>query len=102
MYRWKRPRGAGAPEQGQGDPRDGRVLQLVRDGRYMIRSSTPNALCALRYQYPDDPKDLGTTLSAAQYVEDVEEDPVIIINGLTKGWRYVAIWLYQTGSLTGL
>jgi hypothetical protein len=44
-----------------------------------------------RYQYPDDPKDLGTTLSAAQYVEDVEEDPVIIINGLTKGWRYVTI-----------
>ncbi|KAJ9111513.1 hypothetical protein QFC20_002485 [Naganishia adeliensis] len=39
------------------------------------------------YQYPDDPKDLGTTLSAARYVQDVEEDPVIIINGLTKGWR---------------
>lgn len=43
--------------------------------------------CVLRYQYPDDPKDLGTTLSAAQYVEDVEDDSVIIINGLTKGWR---------------
>jgi hypothetical protein len=40
-----------------------------------------------RYQYPGDPKDLGTTLSAAKYVQDVEEDPVIIINGLTKGWR---------------
>lgn len=56
-----------------------------------IRSSTPDPVCAHRYQYPDDPKDLGTTLSAAEYVEDVEEDPVIIINGLTKGWRYVAM-----------
>jgi aspartate/methionine/tyrosine aminotransferase len=25
--------------------------------------------------------------SAAQYVEDVETDPVVIIDGLTKGWR---------------
>ncbi|KAJ9121545.1 hypothetical protein QFC22_002164 [Naganishia vaughanmartiniae] len=39
------------------------------------------------YQYPDDPKDLGTSLSAAEYVEDVEDDSVVIINGLTKGWR---------------
>ncbi|WVR06296.1 hypothetical protein IAU60_003326 [Kwoniella sp. DSM 27419] len=39
------------------------------------------------YQYPDDPKDLGTSLSGAQYVEDVNEDPVILINGLTKGFR---------------
>ncbi|WWC88608.1 uncharacterized protein L201_003521 [Kwoniella dendrophila CBS 6074] len=39
------------------------------------------------YQYPDDPKDLGTSLSGARYVEDVNEDPVILINGLTKGFR---------------
>jgi hypothetical protein len=47
----------------------------------------PLSSVSFRYQYPDDPKDLGTTLSAARYVQDVEEDPVIIINGLTKGWR---------------
>ena len=26
--------------------------------------------------------------TAARYVEDVEEDPVVIVNGLTKSWRY--------------
>ncbi|KAK6908135.1 hypothetical protein I203_102136 [Kwoniella mangroviensis CBS 8507] len=39
------------------------------------------------YQYPDDPKELGTSLSGARYVEDVNEDPVILLNGLTKGFR---------------
>lgn len=28
------------------------------------------------------------TVTAARYVEDVERDPVVIINGLTKNWRY--------------
>ncbi len=27
-------------------------------------------------------------VSAAAYVEDVEEDPVLIVDGLTKNWRY--------------
>ncbi len=27
-------------------------------------------------------------VSAAQYVEDVERDPIIIVDGLTKNWRY--------------
>ncbi|WWC70818.1 uncharacterized protein I206_104770 [Kwoniella pini CBS 10737] len=39
------------------------------------------------YQYPDNPNDLGTSLSGARYVDDVNEDPVILINGLTKGFR---------------
>jgi aspartate/methionine/tyrosine aminotransferase len=26
--------------------------------------------------------------TAASYVEDVDEDPVVIVNGLTKSWRY--------------
>ncbi len=30
----------------------------------------------------------GGMASAAQYVEDVEKDPVVIIDGLTKNWRY--------------
>lgn len=29
-----------------------------------------------------------TTVSAARYVEDVNEDPIVIVNGLTKNWRY--------------
>jgi hypothetical protein len=40
-----------------------------------------------RYQYPDNPEDLGQSISGAKYVEDVNEDPVVIINGLTKGFR---------------
>jgi N-succinyldiaminopimelate aminotransferase len=28
------------------------------------------------------------TVSAARYVEDVNKDPVVIFNGLTKNWRY--------------
>jgi len=27
-------------------------------------------------------------VSAAQYVEDVDKDPVVIVDGLTKNWRY--------------
>lgn len=33
----------------------------------------------------DDPPGL---VSAARYVEDVDRDPVIIVDGLTKNWRY--------------
>ena len=29
-----------------------------------------------------------TTVSAAAYVSDVDRDPVVIFNGLTKNWRY--------------
>jgi len=31
---------------------------------------------------------VGTTVSAAEYVEDVDTDPVVIVDGLTKNWRY--------------
>jgi aspartate/methionine/tyrosine aminotransferase len=33
-------------------------------------------------------KDGPPLASAAQYVEDVEKDPVVIFDGLTKNWRY--------------
>lgn len=36
------------------------------------------------YIYLDDPH----PVSAAAYVEDVDADPVVIIDGLTKNWRY--------------
>jgi len=32
--------------------------------------------------------DLGRTVSAAAYVEDVDRDPIIVVDGLTKNWRY--------------
>jgi aspartate/methionine/tyrosine aminotransferase len=31
---------------------------------------------------------LGRTVSAAEYVEDVDGDPIIVVDGLTKNWRY--------------
>ena len=34
------------------------------------------------------PADESRMVSAAAYVEDVETDPVIIVDGLTKNWRY--------------
>src|SRR5690606_34619890 len=30
----------------------------------------------------------GATVSAAEYVEDVEDDAVVVVDGLTKNWRY--------------
>ncbi|MSQ84912.1 MAG: pyridoxal phosphate-dependent aminotransferase [Myxococcales bacterium] len=30
----------------------------------------------------------GPALSAARYVEDVDRDPVLVVDGLTKNWRY--------------
>jgi N-succinyldiaminopimelate aminotransferase len=30
----------------------------------------------------------GPSVSAARYVEDVDRDPVVIVDGLTKNWRY--------------
>ena len=34
------------------------------------------------------PGEVGPTVSAARYVEDVDRDPVVIFDGLTKNWRY--------------
>lgn len=39
------------------------------------------------YIWVDTPGKLPTE-SAARYVEDVDRDPVVIIDGLTKNWRY--------------
>jgi N-succinyldiaminopimelate aminotransferase len=34
------------------------------------------------------PGEPGPPVSAARYVEDVDSDPVVIVDGLTKNWRY--------------
>ncbi|MCP4807974.1 MAG: pyridoxal phosphate-dependent aminotransferase [Proteobacteria bacterium] len=36
------------------------------------------------YNYVGD----GLTVSAAEFVDDVDRDPVVILDGLTKNWRY--------------
>ena len=42
----------------------------------------------------DDETNWPKTVSSAAYVEDVNEDPVIIVNGLTKNWRTSIGMLY--------
>ena len=37
------------------------------------------------YSNPSNPHHI---VSAAQYIEDVDTDPVILVDGLTKNWRY--------------
>ncbi|EJD53161.1 aminotransferase [Auricularia subglabra TFB-10046 SS5] len=39
------------------------------------------------YLYPEKEEDFGKTLSSAEYIEDVNEDAVVIVDGLTKNWR---------------
>ncbi|KAG9318641.1 pyridoxal phosphate-dependent transferase [Chiua virens] len=36
------------------------------------------------YIYPEHERDLGKSISSAEYVDDVNTDPVVIIDGLTK------------------
>ena len=40
------------------------------------------------YVYPDADSASAPMESAARYVEDVDRDPIIILDGLTKNWRY--------------
>jgi aspartate/methionine/tyrosine aminotransferase len=40
------------------------------------------------YIWRDDAGFSGTMESAARYVEDVDRDPVVLFDGLTKNWRY--------------
>ncbi|KAF8136533.1 pyridoxal phosphate-dependent transferase [Boletus edulis] len=39
------------------------------------------------YIYPDHERDFGKSVSSAEYVDDVNTDPIVIIDGLTKNWR---------------
>ncbi|KIK59407.1 hypothetical protein GYMLUDRAFT_44407 [Collybiopsis luxurians FD-317 M1] len=39
------------------------------------------------YIYPDSEKDIGKAVSSAEYIEDVNQDAIIIVDGLTKNWR---------------
>ncbi len=41
-----------------------------------------------QYIWRTSPGEAGPPVSAARYVEDVDHDPVVIVDGLTKNWRY--------------
>lgn len=40
------------------------------------------------YVWTTGPGEPGPIVSAARYVEDVDRDPVVLVDGLTKNWRY--------------
>jgi hypothetical protein len=48
------------------------------------------------YLYGDSAAGSAGIVSAAAYVEDVETDPVIIVDGLTKNWRYPGLRISWT------
>jgi len=48
------------------------------------------------YLYHDSPAQSARMVSSAAYVEDVETDPVIIVDGLTKNWRYPGLRISWT------
>lgn len=67
----------------------GKVIQGVELGRWVETARKLD--CAMifdefysHYVWNGD----GTPVSAAPFVEDVDKDPVIILDGLTKNWRY--------------
>ncbi|KAI0372983.1 aminotransferase [Pilatotrama ljubarskyi] len=39
------------------------------------------------YMYPENNKEWGRSVSSAEYIDNVNQDPVVIVNGLTKNWR---------------
>ncbi|MEI6728463.1 MAG: pyridoxal phosphate-dependent aminotransferase [bacterium] len=42
-----------------------------------------------RFVYPDSiTDDHGKSFSSSSHIEDVNKDPILIIDGFTKGWRY--------------
>lgn len=48
------------------------------------------------YLYPPHAGQTPELVSAAAHVEDVESDPVIIVDGLTKNWRYPGLRISWT------
>ncbi len=47
------------------------------------------------YVYADD-HEAGSAISAAEFVNDVDEDAVLVVDGLTKNWRYPGLRLSWT------
>jgi aspartate/methionine/tyrosine aminotransferase len=70
--------------------------KLVSGGDLAAWVATARELdCALlidefyaHYVWRRDAAEPGPSVSAARYVEDVDRDPVILFDGLTKNWRY--------------
>ena len=67
---------------------DGRLAQWVQLARSYHCSLILDEFYS-HYIYTGSPNDPSPKMvSAAAYVADVERDPIIIVDGLTKNWRY--------------
>ncbi|KAJ7466188.1 pyridoxal phosphate-dependent transferase [Mycena galericulata] len=58
------------------------LVKLGREGTTMILDESYSW-----YIYPEDMEKFGQSISSAEYVEDVNEDSIVIIDGFTKNWR---------------
>jgi aspartate/methionine/tyrosine aminotransferase len=48
------------------------------------------------YIYDQTESNKPTFVSAAEYIEDIESDPIVIIDGITKNWRYPGLRISWT------
>lgn len=48
------------------------------------------------YIYDENSSSQPTFVSAAEYIDDIEKDPVVIIDGVTKNWRYPGLRISWT------
>ncbi|KAG7092822.1 hypothetical protein E1B28_009137 [Marasmius oreades] len=58
------------------------LVHLTREGTTVILDEFYSW-----YIYPENEKDFGKSISSAEYIDDVNEDAVVIVDGLTKNWR---------------
>ncbi|GLB34796.1 putative aminotransferase class I and II [Lyophyllum shimeji] len=58
------------------------LVSLAREGTTVILDEFYSW-----YIYPENESGYGKSISSAKYIEDVNQDAVVIIDGLTKNWR---------------
>ncbi|KAH9928179.1 pyridoxal phosphate-dependent transferase [Fomitopsis serialis] len=69
--------------------------QVIRDGELndlvaLARESSTTVILDEFYSwylYPEKEEDFGKSVSSAEFIDDVNQDPIVIIDGLTKNWR---------------
>jgi len=60
------------------------ILDEVRIFLLVVRWTFHTSQFYSWYIYPEHERDFGKSISSAEYVDDVDKDPVVIIDGLTK------------------
>ncbi|KAI5890727.1 PLP-dependent transferase [Schizophyllum commune H4-8] len=58
------------------------LVEISRDGATLILDEFYSW-----YVYPKEGEEFGQSVSSAEFIEDVDKDSVIIVDGLTKNWR---------------